>query len=128
MQRPMLWFLAVAILLVVQTAGCTLKGTTQEITDTTSNITASTSGRIWWNEDGLLKHEHKSIAFLTYTEANLEQDVARAHGEYLASLGALIGVEESAWPAFQNGAQSRFQSLIPADHAARLEYLRELLK
>lgn len=72
-------------------SACTLKGTTQEITDTTSNITASTSGRIWWNEDGLLKPEHKVAAFTAYNARNLEQDLARGQGEYLASLETLMG-------------------------------------
>ena len=43
--------------------GCTITGTIDEILDTTSNVTVSTSGRTWWNEDGLLWPEHKAIAF-----------------------------------------------------------------
>ena len=34
-------------------AGCTFTGTTEAIFDATSDITVSTSGRIWWSEDGL---------------------------------------------------------------------------
>jgi hypothetical protein len=71
-------------------AACTLKATTKETTDTTSNITGTTSGRAWWNEDGLLKQEHKIAAFTAYNQQNLELDLARGGGEYLASLQTLI--------------------------------------
>src|SRR5690348_448312 len=37
------WFLPFIVGILLPTTGCTLKGTTQEITDTTSNVTASTS-------------------------------------------------------------------------------------
>jgi hypothetical protein len=71
-------------------AACTIKATTKETTDTTSNITGTTSGRAWWNEDGLLKPEHKIAAFTAYNGENLETDVARGGGEYLTSLETLL--------------------------------------
>jgi DUF3015 family protein len=114
------------IALLVMCTGCTLKGTINETTDTTSNITGTTSGRIWWNEDGLLNPEHKAIAFATYNEANLEQDLARGQGEYLTSMGTLLGVATEAQPAFQAAAQDRFAQLGTADQQARLEQLRTL--
>jgi hypothetical protein len=116
---------AVATLLLIST-GCTLKGTTDEITDTTSNITGTTSGRIWWNEDGLIRPEHKAIAFATYNEANLEQDIARGQGEYLSSLGTLLGVASDAQPVFQTAAQEHFIQIRTADQQTRLEQLRAL--
>lgn len=122
------WLLTFISLILTLATGCTLKGTTQEIVDTTSNITVSTSGRIWWNEDGLLNPEHKAIAFATYNQSNLEQDIARGQGEYLASLGSLLGVGERARPAFDADAQSQFQSLMPANHARRVEHLRALVE
>ena len=118
-------FAGMAALLLIST-GCTLKGTTDEITDTTSNITGTTSGRIWWNEDGLLNPEHKAIAFATYNEANLEQDLARGQDEYLTSMGTLLGVAPDSQPAFQAAAQDRFAQLKTADQQARLEQLRTL--
>jgi hypothetical protein len=128
MSRITFWLLTFISLILTQVTGCTLKGTTEEIIDTTSNITVSTSGRIWWNEDGLLNPEHKAIAFATYNPTNLEQDIARGQGEYLASLGSLLGVREGVRPAFEAAAQSQFQSLMPADHARRVEYLRALVE
>lgn len=106
--------------------GCTITGTIQEIFDTTTNVTVSTSGRTWWNEDGLLKSEHKAIAFAAYNQSNLEQDLAKGRGEYLASLSSLLGVSESGRSAFAVGAQSQFQSLMLVDDGTRLQYLRAL--
>jgi hypothetical protein len=126
--RPTIgWGLGLTSAMLLLTAGCTLKATTEEITDTTSNITASTSGRIWWNEDGLLNPEHKTIAFAAYNHANMEQDVARASGEYLASLGTLLGTTGDTQSRFQVRAQEEFLTLLPADHAARVRQLRGLV-
>ena len=115
--------LAVSVL-----SGCTITGTIQEILDSTTNVTVSTSGRTWWNEDGLLKSEHKAIAFAAYTQSNLEQDIANGRGEYLASLSSLLGVSESGRSAFAFGAQSQFQSLMLADDVTRVQSLRALVE
>ena len=85
-------------------SACSFKATFKETTDTTSNITGTTSGRIWWNEDGLLKVEHKVAAFTAYNAENLEADAARGQGEYLASLDALINLP--GMPVFQPSAQN----------------------
>jgi hypothetical protein len=115
--------LAVSVL-----TGCTITGTIQEILDSTTNVTVSTSGRTWWNEDGLLKSEHKAIAFAAYNQSNLEQDIANGRGEYLASLSSLLGVSESGRSAFAFGAQSQFQSLMLADDVTRVQSLRALVE
>lgn len=128
MRRTTGWCLGLTSGILLLTAGCTLKGTTQEITDTTSNITASTSGHIWWNEDGLLHSEHKTIAFATYNQANVEQDVARGSGEYLASLGTLLGTTGDTQPLFQVKSQEQFVTLLPAGHDARVRQLRGLVE
>jgi hypothetical protein len=87
-------------------SGCSFKATFKETTDTTSNITGTTSGRVWWNEDGLLKPEHKVAAFTAYNAQNLEEDLARGQGEYLASLGTLMAHSESS--SFQPFAQDTY--------------------
>lgn len=81
--------------LILLLAGCSLKATFKETTDTTSNITGTTSGRIWWNEDGLLKAEHQLDAFTAYAARNLEADAARGQGEYLASLSTLAHLPDA---------------------------------
>ena len=115
--------LAVSVL-----TGCTITGTIQEILDSTTNVTVSTSGRTWWNEDGLLKSEHKAIAFAAYNQSNLEQDIANGRREYRASLSSLLGVSESGRSAFAFGAQSQFQSLMLADDVTRVQSLRALVE
>jgi DUF3015 family protein len=109
-------------------SGCTITGTIEEILDTTTNVTVSTSGRTWWNEDGLLKSEHKVIAFAAYNQSNLEQDIATGRGEYLASMSSLLGVSESGRPAFASGAQDQFQSLVRVDDVTRVQSLRAMLE
>jgi len=128
MQYPTWWSVALVSLTVGLVAGCTITGTIDEILDSTTNVTVSTSGRTWWNEDGLLKAEHKAIAFAAFNQSNLEQDFAKGQGEYLVSLSSLLGVNEGTRPAFEVAAQSQFQSLLPADDPTRLRHLRALMK
>lgn len=109
-------------------SGCTITGTIQEILDSTTNVTVSTSGRTWWNEDGQLKSEHKAIAFAAYNQSNLDQDIAAGRGEYLASLSALLGVSENGRAAFASGAQAQFQSLMRVDDVTRVQSLRALVE
>jgi Protein of unknown function (DUF3015) len=108
--------------------GCTLKGTTKEITDTTSNITGTTSGRTWFTEDGLLRPEHKLTAFMALNHTNVEQDLARGQGEYAASLGALLGLSNDRQADFHAKAQGSFVTLMTSDHEGRLQQLRMLAR
>jgi hypothetical protein len=109
-------------------SGCTLKGTTNEITDTTSNVTGSTSGRTWFTEDGILHPEHKLIAFTALNQMNVEQDLARGQGEYVTSLGTLLGVPDDQQAAFRAKAQGEFETLLTSDHDARLQQFRTLAR
>ncbi|MCW5797943.1 MAG: conserved exported protein of unknown function [Nitrospira sp.] len=105
-------------------SACSFKATFKETTDTTSNITGTTSGRIWWNEDGLLKSEHKMAAFTAYNAENVEADAARGHGEYLASLDALADLSEAA--AFQPAAQAAFSRWSQAGSLSATELVKAL--
>jgi hypothetical protein len=109
-------------------AGCTLKSTVKETTDTTSNVTGTTSGRTWFTEDGLLHPEHKLTAFTTLNQTNVEQDLARGQGEYLTSLGALLGLSDDQQAAFHTKAQGAFETLLTSDHETRLQQLRTLAR
>ncbi len=120
------WCTLLSLAITVLT-GCTITGTIQEILDTTTNVTVSTSGRTWWNEDGLLKSEHKALAFAAYNQSNLEQDIANGRGEYLDAMSALLGVSENGKSSFMLGAQRQFQSLLLADDATRVHVLRSLV-
>ena len=128
MRRITLWTLQLACstVLMLFASGCTLKGTTNEIIDTTSNITGSTSGRTWFTEDGILHPEHKLTAFTALNQTNVEQDLARGQGEYLTSLGTLLGLSDDQQAAFHAKAQGAFETLMTSDHEAWLQQLRML--
>ena len=114
--------------LLMIASGCTLKGTTKEITDTTSNVTGTTSGRTWFTEDGLLHPEHKLTAFMALNQTNVEQDLARGQGEYVASLSTLLGLSNDQQAAFHAKAQGAFETLMTSDHESRLQQLRMLAR
>jgi hypothetical protein len=124
MKQVAVWVIVPLLMLVG--SGCTLKSTVKQTTDTTSNITGTTSGRTWFNEDGLLNPEHKLIAFATFNEANVEQDLARGQGEYATSLGTLMGLPNDRQADFQTKAQGAFLTLMTSDQQARLQQLRML--
>ena len=130
MRRVTLWtiLLTSSTVLTLFAGGCTLKGTTNEITDTTSNVTVSTSGRTWFTEDGTLQPQHKLTAFTAFNQANLEQDLARGDGEYLTSLSALLGVTKDQQAAFHAKAQGAFETFLMSDHDTRLQQLRMLAR
>jgi hypothetical protein len=100
--------MALAALSLFVTTGCTIKGTLNQITDTTSNITGTTSGAAWWNEDGQIKPDFKIVAFAASNQANLQQDIAAGRGEYLTSMSVLLGVPESRQPMFFSAAQAGY--------------------
>ena len=108
MKTPSSYFLAVTGLAVLLATGCTIKGTINQITDTTSNVTGTTSGAAWWNEDGQIKPDFKAAAFAAANGRNLEQDIAAGRGEYLTSMSVLLGVSEDRRAAFFSTAQARY--------------------
>ena len=112
--------------LLMIASGCTLKSTIKQTTDTTSNVTGTTSGRTWFTEDGLLNPEHKLTAFMALNQTNVEQDLARGQGEYVASLSTLLGLPNDQQAAFHAKAQGAFETLLTSDHEARLQQLRTL--
>ncbi|MDP1769928.1 MAG: DUF3015 family protein [Nitrospirota bacterium] len=126
MTQRTVWALFPVLLLLA--SGCTLKATVKETTDTTSNVTGTTSGRTWWNEDGLLHPEHKLTAFLALNEANVEQDLARGRGEYVTSLGALLGLPDDQQASFHSKAQKNFEALTTTDRDTQIQQVRMLAR
>lgn len=104
--------------------GCTVKGTINQITDTTSNVTGTTSGAAWWNEDGQIKPDFKATAFVTFNQANLIQDLAAGRGEYLGSVSRLLGVPADRQAAFSSAAQSNYSQVADQTPAGLLSFLR----
>ena len=110
--RPVSWFLArtgVTILrhliwvlmLCITLSACTA---TKTINDTLSSTTPGD----WYTGDGLLKADLKATAFVTFNQANLNQNLASGRGEYLASMGVLLGVPSERQQAFFSAAQARY--------------------
>jgi hypothetical protein len=126
MKQGTVWTIVPVFMLIA--SGCTLKSTVKQTTDTTSNITGTTSGRTWFTKEGLLHPEHKLTAFAALNEMNVEQDLARGQGEYVTSLGALLGLSDDRQAAFHAKAQGAFQTLITSDHETRLQQLRMLAR
>lgn len=115
--------------LALQLTGCSIKATIDQTTDTTTNVTGTTSSaRSWFTEDGQLKPDFKATAFATVNQANLRQDLATGRGEYLASMSVLLGVPSDLQPAFFSAAQARYAGATEATDSTGsdlLAFLRE---
>lgn len=118
------WFLALVVLALLQSTGCTLKGTVNQITDTTSNVTGTTSGAAWWNEDGQITPGFKAAAFATINHRNLQQDISAGQGEYLSSMGELLGVREDRRSAFFSAAQEGYAQAAEQHPETLLPFLQ----
>lgn len=116
---------AIGASLILGTTGCTLKATINQTTDTTSNITGTTSGAAWWSEDGQIKPDFKTTAFVSFNHANLRQDLAAGRGEYLASMGKLLGIPEDRQPAFFSAAQASYTQIADRDSTDLLALLKD---
>jgi len=109
-------FLALSVLF---TTGCSLRATTDQILDTTSNVTGTTSSaRSWFTDDGLVKPDFRTTAFVSFNHANLGQDLAAGRGEYLAAASALLGVPIERQPPFFSAAQARYAGMAASPSAA----------
>lgn len=114
--------------LALMSTGCTIKATLDTTSDGVTNVVSSTTPGSWVTEDGLLKAEHKVAAFTFYNQTNLEQDLARGQGEYLTSLGSLLGVAEDRQASFQSNAQDAFGVLAAADYEVRIAQFHALAR
>ena len=90
--------------------GSVLFSTACTVTDTVKDILSSTTPGDWYH-DGLLKEEYKALAFAAVNRENLLQDMARGRGEYLESMGKLLGVPPSHEQEFFGLAQRRVGEL-----------------
>jgi hypothetical protein len=115
--------IAIAIL---TTTGCSIRATTDQILDTTSNVTGTTSSaRSWFRDDGLVKPDFKTTAFVSFNHANLSQDLAAGRGEYLAAASALLGVSAERQPAFFSAAQAHYAGMTTASAPTLLTLLQD---
>jgi len=108
--------------LALAVSACTFKGTTNQTTDTTSNITGTTSGKSWF-EGGLAKKGQEVNAFADLNFDNLKQDMAKGRGEYLASLGSLMGVAPARQDEFFALTQTHYTTLVRSERTTPAEML-----
>jgi hypothetical protein len=119
--KTWLRFIPLAMLILALPA-CTFKGTTKQTTDTTSNITGTTSGKSWF-EGGLVKSDQEVNAFAHLNFENLKQDMAAGQGEYLVSLGSLMGIAPARQDEFGALTQAHYTALIRSEQTTPAEML-----
>src|SRR5919112_1886923 len=107
-------------------SACTLRATTQETIDTTQNTTVSTSGRSWFTNDGLVRQGEHVNAFAALNYDNLTHDMAFGSGEYLSSLGTLMGVPDHQRTVFFHLAQSHYTTLAESDNTTPVNLIAGL--
>ncbi len=112
--------------LIGSLGGCTVKATLKTTTDGFVNVLSSTSGRSWWNEDGLVKKEERLNAFVALNYQNLKQDMARGQGEYVATLSNLLGVPEDRRADFSAFTRDRYEVLVTGEGTSPGEMLAAL--
>lgn len=93
------------LLTVVALSGTVLFMAACTVTETVNDILSSTTPGDWYHGNGLLKAEYKALAFAAVNTENLLQDMARGRGEYLESMGKLLGVPPSQEQEFYGRAQ-----------------------
>ena len=125
MHHHVRFFAITGVTLLLAATGCTLKGTVKQVTDTTSNVTGTTSGAGWWSEDGQIKPDFKTTAFVSFNHENLQQNLAAGRGEYLVSMSKLLGIPENQQPAFFSAAQARYTQMADRDSTALLALLKD---
>lgn len=119
--------IAVGLALTLALAGCSFKATLEQTTDTTSNVTGTTSsGRSWFTDEGQVRQDQKVAAFAHLAFDQLKQDMGLGRGEYLDSLIALMGVPPQEQPSFAAWIQARYATLIPSERTTPAQMLAAL--
>lgn len=124
-EQPLLRVLSVVALALGLTA-CTLKATLDTTSDGTTNFLSSTTPGAWFTSEGLVKDQYKVTAFTTLNFQNLKEDMARGQGEYLTSLGILIGVPADYQAEFFALAQAKYPFMVSSDRTTPAEMLAAL--
>jgi hypothetical protein len=97
--------------------------TTKATFDTLVNFSSSTSPGELFTGDGLVARHQKVNLYTAIVFENLQQDMARGSGEYLASLGVLLDIppdRQHEWALF---TQSRYAVLFTSDRTKANEML-----
>jgi hypothetical protein len=92
------------------------------------DMTSSTTGRTWFTEDGIVKNDEKALAFTTVNFTVVKQNMAQGQGEYLASLGTLLGVRADQQTRFATLVQDQYPSLVVSDLSDPSEVVASLTR
>ena len=98
-------------LILANFSGCTLKATLDTTTDGVTNFLSSTTGKIWWTEEGLVKSGEQAKAFVAMNYDNLLQEMTQGQWEYLHAFGTILGVPPHQQPPFQRLVQAHYPAL-----------------
>ncbi len=107
-------FLLPVLALMFALSACTLKATFKSTTDAFTNFSSSTSAKSWITGEGLLREDHRVTVFVRDNYENLADELAKGRGEYVASLGILLGVTKDREAAFYSFTQAKYPVLVPA--------------
>jgi Protein of unknown function (DUF3015) len=113
-------------LTVLALSGTLLFTAACSVTETVNDILSSTTPGDWYHGNGLLKQEYKALAFAAVNTENLLQDMARGRGEYLESMGKLLGVPPSHELEFYGRAQKRMSEFMLAERPKPVEIVTAL--
>lgn len=113
---PLYLFPVVAFVLAL--SSCTTDNTTDSLSTTTPGL--------WFTGDGLVKDDQKVNAFAALNFENLKHDMAQGRGEYLASLGTLLGVPRDHQAEFFALTQEKYPILVRSDRTTPGEMLAAL--
>lgn len=113
---PLYLFPVVAFVLAL--SSCTSDNTTDTLSTTTPGL--------WFTGDGLVKDGQKVNAFAALNFENLKHDMAQGRGEYLASLGTLLGVPRDHQAEFFALTQEKYPILVRSDRTTPGEMLAAL--
>ena len=111
--------------LVVAFFGFTISAcnTSKATADTMVKFTSSTSPGELFTGDGLVEKSQKVNLYTAMVQDNLQQDIARGHGEYLASLSVLLDVAPGYQHEWGLAAQNRYASVVPSARTTPSELL-----
>lgn len=107
-------------------------GTAPQVLAVTTNGTFGnqtfgiTSGTLGCNQHGTVNPPQEAALFTSANMDRLAQDMARGHGETIASLAEAIGVEADDRPAFYAAAQTNFGRIFPKEDVTSSEVLQSL--
>lgn len=115
--------------LVLAGVGLALPGcnTSKATVDTFAKFTSSTSPGEFINADGVIEESQKARLFTAVVFENLEQDIARGDGEYLASLAVLLNIPAGEQGEFKALAQSKHPLLFASDRRTAESMLAALI-